>query len=99
MEEYLAWELDLVHRIELDGTLHGGRAGYAAADFVGQAAQVAFERGGLQGGLDDAGRVVGLSGRSGGKTDCAQGEAQPQDFQLSHIGCIRNEILEKSKSS
>ena len=64
----------------LDRMLHGGRAGHAAADFVGQLAQVAFERGGLQGGLNDAGRVFGLSGRIERKRGGAEDEAQAQDF-------------------
>ena len=45
----------------IDGALHGGRAGNAAADFVRQAAQIALQRGGLEGGLNDASGVVGIS--------------------------------------
>ena len=47
----------------VDGALHGGSAGNAAADFVGEMAQVAFDRRGLEGLLNDAvGIFVGAWG-------------------------------------
>jgi hypothetical protein len=53
----------------VDGALHGGRAGHAAADLVGQVAQIAFERRGLEGFLDDlVGVVVQVSGGCGRET-------------------------------
>jgi hypothetical protein len=52
----------------------------------------------LQGDLNNAGLIFGFGRRSGTKTDGTQEEAEPDGFHF-HIGCIRNEMLEKSKSS
>jgi hypothetical protein len=82
----------------LDRMLHGGGAGHAATDFVGQVVQVAFERGRLKRDLNDVGRIVGFRRRGCSQTNSAQEEAQPQSLQVSHVGCIRNEIPEKSKA-
>jgi hypothetical protein len=56
-------------------------------------AQVAFERGWLQGGLNDAGGVIGIRG----ETEGGQSDAEKENFPMAHMRWIRNEKLEKSK--
>jgi hypothetical protein len=83
----------------LHSALHRRCTGHATPYLVGQSTQIALKRGWLQGNLDNPGCIVALGRSHHGKTDGAQHEASPEGFQVSHIGCIRNEILEKSKSS
>lgn len=61
----------------VDGPLHCRLARHTATDFIRQPAQVAFNRGRLEGSLHNNGRIVRMGGRNRGKTDCAQEKAKP----------------------
>ncbi len=78
--------------------LHRNRARDAPADFVGQAMQVRFQRRRLQRRLDDLIRFARIGSGISSKAGETEDAGKQQGLHSSHMGCIRNEMLEKRKN-
>src|SRR6202040_4423754 len=86
----------------VDRPLHRWSAGPAASNLVGQMTQIAFDGRGLESLLNDSIGIIGIGGGryckgNGTEDQTDEDQTDKESFYPSHIGCIRNEIEEKSK--